>query len=356
MADAEQPSVTVGSKLSRSPVSLATMLRLGLGLLIGGSVLAVVANVADDLPGATEVLSDASWRWLVAAVVVQAINYALLGFQLSRLVGGSPRLGRLVAVRVAVLVYGLGTLVPGAPAPGMVLAARELVRRGIEPGRAALAFVLSAWFSVRSFAVLSILTAVTATLRGRVPGDSRALVLGGSGFGAAALALSVAIVKRPALADRVGRLLEVLNWRGGGPTARQDAVHVQSTAVAAIASRGDGFRIASATFGSRLADAICLRLALVSVGVHVGMGVVLIAYVIAILVAIVPLLPAGLGLVEATIPVVLHHYGVPLDAAVAGTVAWRVVTLLLPGLVGLVSYASLRLETCTPVEVADGAT
>ena len=71
----------------------------------------------------------------------------------------------------------------------------------------------------------------------------------------------------------------------------------------------------------------------------------LIAYVVSILVSIIPLLPGGLGLVEATIPGLLHHYGVSLDAAVAATIAWRGVTLLLPGLVGLVSYASLRLQS-----------
>lgn len=348
MADAAQPNASVAPKSPRSPVSRGALLRLALGVLIAATVLAVVSNVADDLPGATDVLSDASLPWLAAAVAAQGLNYALLGFQLSRLVGGRPHLRRFVAVRIALVVYGLGTLVPGAPAPGMVLAARELTRRGIEPGRAALAFFLSAWFNVRSFLVLAILTAITATLRGRVPDDSRALVLGGAIFLAAALALTAAIVKRPELADRLGRLLEALNWRGGGAGARENTLRLQATAVGVVASRGDGFRIAAATFGSRLADAVCLRLALISVGVHVGMGVVLIAYVASILVTIVPLLPGGLGLVEATIPVLLHYYGVPLDSAVAGTLAWRLTTLLLPGFVGLLSYGSLRFQAEHP--------
>lgn len=99
------------------------------------------------------------------------------------------------------------------------------------------------------------------------------------------------------------------------------------------------------TLGSRLAAAVCLRFALISVGIHVSMGIVLIAYVVSILASTIPLLPGGLGLVEATIPGLLHHYGVSLDTAVAGTIAWRGVTLLLPGLVGLAGYASLRRQS-----------
>jgi uncharacterized protein (TIRG00374 family) len=310
-------------------------------------VLVVVSREADDVPGAVDVLSDASLPWLAAALAVQVLNYAFLGFQLGRLVGGEPRLGKRVAVRVALVVYGLGTLLPGAPAPGMVIAATELSRRGIDRGRAALAFFLSAWFNVRSFLVLAMLTAISATLRGRVPDDSRALVLGSAGFIAAALALTAAIVRRPALGDRVGRILEALDWHGTGRTARQDTTRLQATALGVVASRRDGFLIASATLASRLTDAVCLRLALVAVGIHVSMGVVLVAYVVSIVASSVPLLPGGLGLVEAAVPELLHHYGVPLDAAVAGTIAWRVVTLLLPALAGLASYASLRLQTPT---------
>ncbi len=344
MSDLEQSNQAAPAERDGPPIPKTALIRLAVGLLVAVIVLVLVSRAADDIPGAVDVLSDASLPWLAAAVVVQMLCYVLLGFQLARLVGREPRLGTLVSIRLALVAYGLGTLLPGAPAPGMVIASTELGRRGLPPGRAALAFFLSAWFNVRSFLVLALLTAMTATLRGRVPDNSRALVLVGAGFVAAALALTAAIVKRPALADRVGRIVEALNWRGGGRAARENTVRLHATAVGVVASRRDGFLIASATLGSRLADAVCLRLALIAVGIHVSMGIVLIAYVASILVSIVPLLPGGLGLVEATVPALLHRYGVSLDAAVAGTIAWRVVTLLLPGLVGLASYTSLRLQ------------
>jgi len=322
MAEFEQPDSPVPPKPTRTIISNRALLRLAAGLLLAAIVLIVVSRAADDIPGALDVLSDASLPWLAAAVVVQGLCYMLLAFQLTRLLGSELRPRKFVPVRLALVVYGLGTLLPGAPAPGMVIAATELSRRGVDSSRAALAFFLSAWFNVRSFLVLAVLTASTATLRGRVPDDSRALVFGGAGFLAAAFV-----------------------WRGTGPAARENAVRLHSTAISVVATRRDGFLIASATLGSRLADAVCLRLALVAVGIHVSMGIVLIAYVVSVLVSVVPLLPGGLGLVEATIPGVLHYYGVSLDSAVAATVAWRAVTLLLPAAAGLFCYASLRFET-----------
>jgi hypothetical protein len=51
----------------------------------------------------------------------------------------------------------------------------------------------------------------------RVPNNSRALVVAAATFVVAALVLSGWLVRHPALADRVGRFLEALNWRGSGP-------------------------------------------------------------------------------------------------------------------------------------------
>ncbi|MEO9256704.1 MAG: lysylphosphatidylglycerol synthase transmembrane domain-containing protein [Tepidiformaceae bacterium] len=330
---------------SGGAISRRSLVRLAIGVFAGLVVLGVASMLAQDVPGALDVLSDASVPWIGAAIAVQMLCYLLLGFQLARLFGADSKLGGRLAVSLAVLVYGLGTVVPGAPAPGMVIGANELARRGVEGSRIAWAFFLSTWFNVRSFLILAVLTAIAAILRGRVPNNSRGLVSAASAFVIAALILSAWLLRHPAFADRVGRLLEALNWRGSGPAARKTALRVHEAASGVFSSRRQGLLVAWATIGSRLADVFCLRFALIAVGIHVSLGVVLIAYVISTLVAAIPLLPGGLGLVEATVPGVLHYYGASVDAAVAGTIAWRGVTLLLPALAGVVVYASLRLRS-----------
>jgi uncharacterized membrane protein YbhN (UPF0104 family) len=74
-----------------------------------------------------------------------------------------------------------------------------------------------------------------------------------------------------------------------------------------------------------------------------SMGVVLMAYVSAMVLSSIPLLPGGLGVIEATVPAVLHHYGVPVESALAGTLAWRAIALVFPAIAGVVALGTLQL-------------
>ena len=91
-----------------------------------------------------------------------------------------------------------------------------------------------------------------------------------------------------------------------------------------------------------IADAGGLWIALHAAHAHAGFGLVVLAYVAGTVASWVPLLPGGLGAVEIAIPAVLHHFGVPLTAALAGTLLWRGLSLFLPALGGALAYASLR--------------
>jgi uncharacterized membrane protein YbhN (UPF0104 family) len=56
----------------------------------------------------------------------------------------------------------------------------------------------------------------------------------------------------------------------------------------------------------------------------------------------IPLLPGGLGLVEAAIPATLHRFDAPLDDALAATLVYRAVGTLLPAVAGALAIALLR--------------
>jgi hypothetical protein len=91
-----------------------------------------------------------------------------------------------------------------------------------------------------------------------------------------------------------------------------------------------------------IADAGGLWIALHAAHAHVDFGLVILAYVAGTVASWVPLLPGGLGAVEIAVPAVLHHFGVPLSLALAGTLLWRGLSLFLPAAVGAVAYGSLR--------------
>jgi hypothetical protein len=94
---------------------------------------------------------------------------------------------------------------------------------------------------------------------------------------------------------------------------------------------------------SLLADMSALWASLAAVGVHVRADVVVLAASVGILASSVPLLPGGLGLVEAVIPAVLHHFGTPLDAALAGALVYRAVGTFLPAGAGAAVVGQLTI-------------
>ena len=306
-------------------------------------------SLARSIPDAIEAAARASLPWTLGALTAELMVYMFVGLEFGRLLGPHAGLRRAAPFRLGLVTYGLGTLLPGSPAPGIVLSTAELKRRGIPVARSTLLFAWSAWFNVRVLLVLAALTATMATLRGRIPEGSLWIVLGTVGFIGSALVFSAALLARPALADHVGALLERLDWRGSGSAARSATLRLRATAFEMKGSRGNSILIASNALGSWLADAVALRLALVAVGVHAGMGAVLVAYLAATLASFTPFVPGGLGVVEVAVPAVLHRFGVNLELAIAGTLVWRSVALLLPALAGLLALVTLRMEAVPEV-------
>jgi uncharacterized protein (TIRG00374 family) len=91
-----------------------------------------------------------------------------------------------------------------------------------------------------------------------------------------------------------------------------------------------------------LLDATSLWVFLLAFGAHVSPIDVLVAYGLANILAVIPLTPSGLGVIEITIIAVLKGFGVPSGVAAAGVLSWRLVNFWLPIPFGGASYLSLR--------------
>jgi hypothetical protein len=92
-----------------------------------------------------------------------------------------------------------------------------------------------------------------------------------------------------------------------------------------------------------LLDAASLWVFLFAFGAHISPIDVLVAYGLANILAVIPLTPGGLGVVELTIVSVLTGFGVPGGAATAGVLCWRLVNFWLPIPFGGAAYLSLKL-------------
>ncbi|MDM7989330.1 YbhN family protein [Arthrobacter sp. zg-Y877] len=89
-------------------------------------------------------------------------------------------------------------------------------------------------------------------------------------------------------------------------------------------------------------DAACLWVLLAAFGHVLGPGELLVAYSLAGLVAMVPLTPGGVGLVEGLLVPTLAGFGTPSGIAVLGVLSWRIIQFWLPIPVGALAYLSLR--------------
>lgn len=91
-----------------------------------------------------------------------------------------------------------------------------------------------------------------------------------------------------------------------------------------------------------LADAATLWASVRALGQALPFATAFIALVMASIVVTLGPVPLGLGSFEATSTAMLHHLGVPLAAAFAGTMLTRLFTLWLPLLPGLILLRSPR--------------
>ena len=77
-------------------------------------------------------------------------------------------------------------------------------------------------------------------------------------------------------------------------------------------------------------------------------SLVLLAYAVAGLLALIPITPGGLGIVEAGLSAMLILAGIPSGQAVLATLAYRIISYWLPAAAGPVAYVLFRLRYGPP--------
>jgi uncharacterized protein (TIRG00374 family) len=106
---------------------------------------------------------------------------------------------------------------------------------------------------------------------------------------------------------------------------------------------GKNWRMAVLLVAGRIGlDYICLLSALFATGARPNPSLVLLAYAATAVVALIPLTPGGLGIVEASLSGLLILAGVKPNSAVLATLAYRLASYWIPIMAGSVSYFMFR--------------
>ena len=132
-------------------------------------------------------------------------------------------------------------------------------------------------------------------------------------------------------------------WSGARSrsAAVAERVVAQRDAVAA-AFAGHWGRALAAAAGNRMLDYSALVAAVYAVGGRARPSMVLLAYVLSLALALVPVTPGGLGFVEAGLTSILVLAGVSSDQAVLGTLLYRLFSFWLPIPLGVLAWTGWR--------------
>ena len=238
-------------------------------------------------------------------------------------------------------------VVPGGAATGSVVQAGMLIKSGHPPGTVGGALGATGLLTTGMLLALPVL-AVPAVLTGRRL--ARQLELGLIVSLVVAVVLVGRRVRRPEMghawserspARRAG------SWRGcsgAAPSSRPrrasspNATRWQPPSTGAGCGRSPPPRATACSTTPR-SSRRC-----VAVGAHVRPSLVLVAYVAAVALSLVPLTPGGLGFVETGLTSLLVLAGAPTDQALTATLLYRLASYWLPIPIGMLAWAGWRVR------------
>ncbi len=308
----------------------------GVGLyLVGPSIL----KVFDALPQ----LADVRPWWFLVVVVVEALSFGALWILLRIALPG----GRWLDVAASQLAGNSASrIIPGGAASGSVVQAGMLIRAGHPPGTVAAVLSATGLMTTGTLFALPVL-AVPALLIGSPPAHQLRVSLVASLILAAFLvALGLVLLTSDrflrGVARFAGHVVHLVRRRSevaevaARITAERDQV--------AAAFHGRWIRALWCAAGNRMFDFATLAAAVYAVGGRARTSWVLVAYVGALALALIPITPGGLGFVETGLTGLLVLAGIDADQAAVATLLYRLVSYWVPIPIGALAWAGWRVH------------
>jgi glycosyltransferase 2 family protein len=293
-------------------------------VVAGGFAVHLLLPQVGELPQTLEALEAARWDWLTVGLVLTAASYLAAAVAQLGAVDPPLALGRTTLVQVASSFAN--RLTPGSLG-GMGLNVRYLQRAGLDRSTAVGAVAVD----TAAGALVHVLGLLVAAV---LIGDAR---------------LGAAHIPRgwPVLVALVGVLAAggLVAW---SPLGRRRVVVPTLRAARELAGvlrrPGKAAQLLGGSAGVTLAYALTLASCLAAFHAHLPMASTVAVYLAGAAVASVSPTPGGLGAMEAALVAGLTAVGAPTGPAVAGVLAFRLLTFWLPILPGWLAYRALRAD------------
>jgi uncharacterized protein (TIRG00374 family) len=287
-------------------------------------------------------LSSVAPGWFVVMAACEAASYACMWLLIGLCLGSR----RYFAIGTAQVVgNSVSKVVPGGSPMGAAMQYRLLVGAGMDATRIGTGTAAASLINVATLFALPVLAA-PAILGGVAvsSGLTRAAWLGVALFvllvGGGAVLL---LFDRPieGVANAIQRIHNALLRRRPPMVDLAQRLTDERDTIRSALGRQWGQAILRSA-GNVLFDYLALLAALVAAGARPRPSLVLLAYVAAVVLGMIPITPGGLGFVEAGLAAMLLLAGVPGPAATLATLAYRLVSYWIPIAAGPVAYALFR--------------
>lgn len=287
-------------------------------------------------------LSRVAPGWFVVMAGCEAASYGCMWLLIGLCLGSR----RYFAIGTAQVVgNSVSKVVPGGSPMGAATQYRMLVGAGMDPTRIGTGTAAASLINIATLFALPVL-AVPAILGGVAVsrGLERAALLGVALFvllvcGGAVLLL----FDRPieGVAHTIQRVHNAVLRRRPPMEGLAERLTEERDDVRATLGAQWGQAVLRSA-GNVLFDYLALLAALVAAGARPRASLVLLAYVGAVILGMIPITPGGLGFVEAGLAATLVLAGVPGPAATLATLAYRLVSYWIPIAAGPVAYTLFR--------------
>jgi uncharacterized protein (TIRG00374 family) len=311
-------------------------------IVVFGVTMYVLAPVLAKVASAWPRLSSLQPWWVAVGVAAEAGSFACT-YMLKRI---ALRTKAIFAVVTSGLVGNAVTNVfPGGDATGATIEFRLLSTAGVDAGAAVGGLTATALLQTGSLLALPVLTLPAIAAGAPISrGLAHLAYLGLAVVAVYAVALYV-IFRTDGLLHLVGRLVEKLHnsflHRRPPITGLPTRLVAQRDATRAALGQQWG-RALIYTVGRVLLDFGCLLAMLAAVRTGPVPWVVLIAYASTAVLALLPVTPGGLGIVEGSLTGLLVLAGIPAAKAVLSTLAYRLASYWLPTLCGPLAFLAYR--------------
>ncbi|GAB3806730.1 hypothetical protein GCM10028798_30080 [Humibacter antri] len=321
-------------------------------LIRTGAALSIVALLVrfvvvpqwHDAVRALSLVSGVSSPLLLAGVALELLSLSALAGLTWTALDPVTRPGFLTVLRVDLAGVGVTNAIPGGGATSLAVRYRVLTRRNT-PGSVVVAGITAE--VVISNLTLGMLFALgLATSVAALPAAPYYRLAGafvGGVFGTAATLLGLAAL-RP---SRTVRLVRRLTCRLPGRASVRLTRSVAHTVRAVRALAASPWRFAAVmafAAANWLLDVAALLVMFAAFGAHPPLAPLLLVYALANIVALLPVTPGGVGIVEGVMVPAFVALAMPHGVAVLGVTAWRLVEYWMPMPLAAASAAALAVR------------